>query len=117
MALLPTPAATVLNAVFHHPVSHPDTFLLDMLVVLLISQKDYVLRGVVSQVSQVEWAGFSRKASSVRSPYDCGLPMPFGLCPNNSIPLGTPYGGGKQIPLGQVVHRRFYLPRRYAHIG
>ena len=74
-----------------------------MLVVLLISQKDYVLRGVVSQVSQVGWAGFSRKAY-------CGLPMWFGLHYINSIPLVTLYGRGRQVPFGQVANRRFYLP-------
>ena len=95
------------NPVFRPSDSHPNTFLLDMLIVLLTNQKDYVLRGVTSQEG---WAGFRRKAS-------CGLPMPFGLRHINSIPLVTPYGGGKQVPLGQVAHRRFYFPRRHAHIG
>ena len=55
-----------------------------MLVVLLTNQKDYVLRGVVSQVSQGGWAGFHRKAS-------CGLSILFESRYINSIPLGPPY--------------------------
>ena len=81
-----------------------------MLVVFLTNQKDYELRGVVSIVSQVGWSGFHRKAS-------CGLSILFESRYINSIPSGTPSGGGKQVPLGQVAHRRFYFPRRHAHIG
>jgi len=49
-----------------------------MLIVLLTNQKDYVLRGVVSQISQGGWTGFRRKAS-------CKLPMPCGSLYINSI--------------------------------